>query len=402
MDNHQSQRTTMRDVVIVGAGVAGSSLATVLSQLGWDVLLLERSHFPRHKVCGEFLSPESQASLKAMGLYDIVRALAPTMMHRARFVSKHGTEVSFALPGTAWGISRFALDTILATSANRAGATVYTGVTVTEVREQPDASGYAVECRTPEGTSVVHARVAVVACGRHPLPGLRGGATPAHKRSRPLYAGFKAHYEGVSMPSQVEIYLYDGGYTGVDVIEHGRVNVCVMIRRDAFERRGATIASMLDTSMGWNAALQERMAGGRLISQTAVAVAAVDLGQPAQPWGPAARVGDAVAVIPPFTGDGMAMALRGVEVSAPLIHAFLRGRISREAWQHAHCTTWHREFDRPLWIARKIHQGLGMARFPDLLFRVGALMPMIGTEMVRATRTPIRPLDRVTSLTSLP
>ncbi|CAA9373825.1 MAG: hypothetical protein AVDCRST_MAG93-8642, partial [uncultured Chloroflexia bacterium] len=66
------------DMVIVGAGLAGSSLATALARGGWKVVLLEQGDFPRHKVCGEFLSPESQASLEALGLDRTVAALDPS------------------------------------------------------------------------------------------------------------------------------------------------------------------------------------------------------------------------------------------------------------------------------------------------------------------------------------
>ncbi len=107
------QAGSMRDVVIVGAGLAGSGLATVLSNLGWDVLLVERRQLPQHKVCGEFLSPESQASLHALGMYNSVAELAPSRMDQAVLVSRLGRSVQVALPGDAWGVSRFTLDAAL-------------------------------------------------------------------------------------------------------------------------------------------------------------------------------------------------------------------------------------------------------------------------------------------------
>src|SRR5690349_22682761 len=100
----------MHDLVIIGAGVAGSSLAAALASRGWDVVLLERRQLPHHKVCGEFLSPESQASLRTLGLYDTVAALGPSAMTRARLFSPRGFHLQVELPGVAWGVSRFALD----------------------------------------------------------------------------------------------------------------------------------------------------------------------------------------------------------------------------------------------------------------------------------------------------
>jgi flavin-dependent dehydrogenase len=65
------------DAIIVGAGPAGSTLATSLAEQGWYVLVVERDFLPRHKVCGEFLSPEAQKTLRALGLYEVITALDP-------------------------------------------------------------------------------------------------------------------------------------------------------------------------------------------------------------------------------------------------------------------------------------------------------------------------------------
>src|SRR5215470_11350393 len=124
----------MHDVVIIGAGVAGSSLAAALAARGTDVVLLERRSFPHHKVCGEFLSPESQASLRALGLYDTVAALNPAPMTQARLFSRRGVHLQVGLPGVAWGVSRFMLDPALAYAAVRVGAQLREGVTATAVQ----------------------------------------------------------------------------------------------------------------------------------------------------------------------------------------------------------------------------------------------------------------------------
>ena len=104
----------MHDVVIVGAGPAGSAAAAALAQRGWDVLLLERDHFPRHKVCGEFLSPEAQATLQALDLATAVAAGQPVALTHATVTTQRGQTVRMTLPGPAWGVSRFVMDAALA------------------------------------------------------------------------------------------------------------------------------------------------------------------------------------------------------------------------------------------------------------------------------------------------
>ena len=110
------------DVAVVGAGPAGGSAASALATAGWRVALIERKDLPHHKVCGEFLSPEAQATLRALGLYETLAALAPTPLTGATLTSRRGATLTMNLPGTAWGLSRYAMDVTLANAAVARGA----------------------------------------------------------------------------------------------------------------------------------------------------------------------------------------------------------------------------------------------------------------------------------------
>jgi flavin-dependent dehydrogenase len=384
----------IRDVVIVGAGLAGSSLATVLSNLGWDVLLLERRHLPQHKVCGEFLSPESQASLWALGLYDTVAALGPSQMSHALLVSARGRSLQVALPGEAWGISRFGLDAALADAARDAGAELQTGVTVTELIES--GGSYRVELQSGQDRSVVQARAVVAGCGRHPVPNLRPTSAKAH--SRQTFVGVKCHYQDVIMPPQVELFLFRGGYAGLAPIEDGRFNLCLLVTREIFARAGGTVRSMLDAAARWNPELGHRLVGARPLHETEIAVAPVDTGQPGVPWDTTARVGDAAVMIPPLCGDGQAMALRSAELCAPLIHDFLQRRLSVGGLKVAYEAAWHHEFDRRIHIGRHLQTLLGMRGVSDALLGIGSLFPRLASQLMLATRGQPRSLRSVSQI----
>ncbi len=377
------------DIVIIGAGVAGSSLATVLAGHGWDVLLLERRQLPQHKVCGEFLSPESQASLRAMSLYDTVVALGPRPITHARLIAPSGVRVRVELPGTAWGVSRLALDFALAQAAEHAGAQVRLGVTATAV--QTSAAPYRITLRSASGQpALVQARAVVVACGRHPLPGLRPDRAEA--RARPTYVGVKCHYAGVTLPPEVRLYLFGGGYAGLAPIEGGRTNVCMLVTREAFTRAGSSVAAMIEAAARANPVLGRDLTGGRALPESEVAVAPVDTGQPAVAWDRFARIGDAAVMIPPLCGDGMAMALRAAEVCAPLANDFLRGDRSLESWGAAYPAAWHHEFDRPVRMGRRLQALLGRPGLGSALLGLGAVLRPLPAWLVRATRGAQRPL----------
>ena len=373
----------MHDMVIVGAGVGGSSLAAALANRGWDVVLLERRQFPHHKVCGEFLSPESQASLRTLGLYDTVAALGPSKMIAARLFSRRGVQLCVKLPGLAWGVSRFALDAALARAAVQAGAQVREGTTATEVRMTQTGWEAAVRDARGEG-SIVSGRTIVAACGRHPLPGLRPAVPEA--RARPTHVGVKCHYEGLALPPEVRLYLFDGGYAGLCPIDGGHANVALLATQAVFARAGG-VRAMIDMAARLNPALGRDLVDGHALPESEVAVAPVDTGRAATAWDRFARLGDAAVMIPPLCGDGMAMALRAAELCAPLAHEFLCGERSLASWEASYRAAWHREFDRPIGLGRRLQSLLGMPGLGDALLGVGALLPPLSARLVRATRT---------------
>jgi len=369
------------DVIILGAGPAGSSIAHLLAGQGWDVLLIEQHHFPRHKVCGEFLSPEAQFSLRAMGLYQAVEALSPALIERARLVSPAGLAAAMALPGQAWGISRFALDASLAAAAQKSGAETQFGVTATRII--PIEKGYEVVLRSKSGATTLRARAVLAACGRHSGPGLPPQATSG----RTAHVGLKGHYEGVMMPPQVELFFFPGGYAGVGPIEGGRVNLCLLASPTVLARAGKGVSSMLAWVVKQNHKLARRLAGGRLLPGTEVAVAPVDTHRPAAPWAGLACLGDTAVMIPPLCGDGMAMALRSAELCAPLAHDFLAGRLLLAGWAAAYRAAWQAEFGQAVRLGRYLQTLLSAPILSEALLGLGRLFPPLAEVLVRATRS---------------
>lgn len=393
----------MHDIVVVGAGLAGSAVAAGLARLGRDVLLIERDQFPRHKVCGEFLSPESQASLYALGLYPAAAGLGPVPIHAARFVSPRGVALPIRLPATAWGLSRFALDAALAAAASKAGAELRNGTTVSALRRE--AGGYSLDLRTPQGQERIQARAAILACGRQILPGLR--SAPAVKQAarhsslithHSESVGVKCHYAGLEMPAQVEIYLFDGGYAGLNNVEGGRANLCLLVTREAFRRAGANVTDMIAAAAQANPALGRRLNGARALPESACAVGGVDTQRPALPWDGVARLGDAATMIPPLCGDGMAMALRAAELCVPLADDFLARRADLATWERRYRAAWHAEFDARLRAGRQVQAVLSAPWLADGLLAAGHLLPWVAERLAHATRGPLRDLTTLRPL----
>lgn len=375
----------MHDVVVVGAGPAGSTLAVALARQGWDVLLVERHDFPRHKVCGEFLSPEAQDTLRQLGLLQRLATLAPVSLSHVRLTTPAGSTLRTALPGQAWGLSRYAMDAALATAARQQGVTLWTGTTVTAW--QPRGHGYEVHLRGTGQPIVCTARAVIMACGRHTLAGLpprpaASGRLSGWRRC----VGVKAHYTGVRMPPQVELFLFSGGYVGINPIEGDRANVCMLIDYQGFVGAGKSVAEVLDAATAWNVAFARRLNGARLVPGTACAVAPVDTARRAEPWAGLACLGDTAAMMPPLCGDGLAMALRSTVLCTPLADAFLRGQLTLAGWEQAYTSAWQREFRQQLRLGRWLQNLLGRRGVRDGLIGLGQRLPAVADYLVQATR----------------
>lgn len=271
----------MKAVTIAGGGLSGLSLGLALRKAGVPVEICEAGSYPRHRVCGEFISGVSEETLRALG---VDGALADAWRHRRVTWCREGRELMRAeLPVPALGISRWTLDERLRAGFVAAGGVMKCGERISrEARE-----GW------------------VWAAGRIP--------------TRSAWVGLKCHFKGLDLDGGLEMHLGSNGYVGLTPVEDGRVNVCGLFRVDRrISARG--VEWLLDyLEAGGNWALAGRLRRAEADGASFSGVAGFQLGMQAAEEGLCA-VGDAWGMIPPFTGNGMSMAFEGAELAVqPLV-----------------------------------------------------------------------------------
>jgi flavin-dependent dehydrogenase len=245
----------MRPLVIRGGGLAGTSAALAALQRGAAVHLIEKSRFPRHKVCGEFLSAEALPLLEKLG----VRLPESALIRRVRLCFERA-EKQFALPEQAAGISRYLLDRCLLEAAADRGAMV-----------------------SSEGPSPD-----ILAHGRQ-LPSVRGQRA----------FGFKAHFRGPS-DDYVSLFFLPDGYVGVNPVEGGITNVCGILPEEWLRD--------LDARLRGFRPLAERLEGMEQVFPW-LRVGPLVYRANWDQTGPI-RAGDALNFVDPFSGSGMLTAIR--------------------------------------------------------------------------------------------
>jgi flavin-dependent dehydrogenase len=265
----------MPGILVVGGGPAGGAAALAALAEGVSVRVLERSRHPKHKVCGEFLSPEAILLLDRLGAGKDLAELKPACIRKCRL--HFGLrEKSWNLAEPALGLSRFELDKLLLEKAAAMGATVSHG-----------------ECGVPDPPEAGSGRI-VLASGR------KGVASGPDR----LF-GFKAHYEG-PVDDAVELFFARHGYVGVSPVENGWTNVCGIAPASALRRYGFDI----DQYVAESDPLSERLRPLRRRMRWLIA-GPLCLSTIPHP-GRNERVypaGDALGFIDPFTGSGILNAL---------------------------------------------------------------------------------------------
>jgi len=300
------------DVIVVGGGPAGSAAAAWLADAGARVVLVERTAGAHDKVCGEFVGADALALLHDLGVDPAGLGAVP--VERLRLL--HGARTAEApLPFPAASLSRRILDEHLLDIARDRGATVRRGVAVRAAETGPGGVRVALADQ-----SVLTAGALFLATGKHDLRG--HGRGPGVQNG---LIGFKMHLElpaaqAAVLERAVELMLFDGGYAGLQPVGGGLANLCLLVTRRAYAAAGGSWPRLLERLA--DGAWAERLAGARPCWPRPLSVYGLPYGYVAgAEAGPLFRLGDQMAVIPSFAGDGIAIALRSARMAVDALMA---------------------------------------------------------------------------------
>lgn len=305
------------DVLVVGAGPAGSIAAVALARAGVRVRLIDRESFPRDKLCGDTLNPGAASLLDRLGLGNAVRARAAEIT--GMLVSGPGAAaVACDYPDGLRGLAilRRSLDLTLLNAAIGAGADFTPGVhAIGPLIARDGTTVVGVRLRRAGGESVCRARVVIAADGRHSKLAFPLGL--ARFASAPKRWAFGTYYDGVEgLTTHGEMHIEPRGYTGVAPLPDGLANVCVVCDRRDFSLGGpAGPENVVTAAIARNPVLRGRFRRARRVRPVSVlgplAVDAIAAGCPGL-----LLAGDAAGFVDPMTGDGLRFAIRGGELAA--------------------------------------------------------------------------------------
>jgi geranylgeranyl reductase family protein len=313
-------RREAREVVVVGAGPAGSATAARLASAGHDVLLLDRADFPRRKPCAECVNPAGVEALHRLGAWDAVAAAGHAWLDGWRIAPLGGGGFDGSFPDAVRGIAipRETLDDVLLRHAASRGAEVRTGVRVVDLLRDAAGAIAGVRVQGDDGEREIAARLVVGADGLRSVVLRRLGLLRRRPKLRKLaLTAHVAGFEGVAGRGEVHV-SGRGACLGIAPVGGGLSNVTVVVPG---ERSGEVSG---DADGYFDAALERYGFGGLSRVDEVLATGPFDCPVRSAVADGALLVGDAAGYYDPFTGQGIFRALRGGELAADAAGAALR------------------------------------------------------------------------------
>ncbi|HEY7617945.1 MAG TPA: FAD-dependent oxidoreductase [Terriglobales bacterium] len=340
----------MYHLIVIGGGPAGTAAAITAARRGARTLLLERGSFPRHKVCGEFVSAESLDLLAELLVPRFASLLRDALRIAAARLFLDGRILCTPIDPPAASIARLDLDAALFESAVASGVEARPQMIVQSV------SGTGPFQIVVSGEKLA-SRAVIDATGRWSN---LNSTRPDGRKSRQKWLGIKAHFAEPAPAPSVDLYFFDGGYCGVQPVQVSgkgphlqRVNACAMVRAD--------VATSLPEIFALHPVLAARSRAWQPLSDP-VATSPLVFHQPQPVHQGVLMAGDAAAFVDPFVGDGISLALRSGSLAAECLIPCMQRAITLNTAASLYSQAYEARFASVLRTSSRIRRMLRLPR----------------------------------------
>jgi flavin-dependent dehydrogenase len=331
-------------ITIVGGGLGGLMLGILLRRQDLPVTLWEAGQYPRHRVCGEFISGRGAPLLRQAGIFAGLDCVESRVV---RFFANGRSTPGQLLREPAVSISRWNLDQRLAEMFVNCGGDLRAGSRWTGPLVQPGL---------------------VRATGRRPAQG------------RTRFTGIKVHAQNVQLTADLELHFGEAGYAGRARLPGGETNICGLFRS------GASVTGARDDPARFFAETLGMEWTGQVSTGSFCSVAAVETAGRQWESTEEFRLGDSMAVIPPLTGNGMSLAIESAFLAAPHLSSYSTEELD---WREALAAFSHdceKSFGRRLRISSFLQKALMHARGASFFLSCLKTMPALTGVLFRLTR----------------
>ena len=363
------------EVLIIGGGLAGLTAAIHMSKIGLQVTVIEKNEFPKHKVCGEYISNEVLTYLNWLNLN--IADLNPANITKLEFSITSGKTVKSVLPLGGFGISRFALDEYLYKKALKNGCEILQDNVENIVFKN---NQFIV---TTTNNHILKSKIVIGAFGKRSNLDQKMNRDFINKKSH--WLAVKAHYSGDFPNDLVGLHNFKGGYCGVSKVENNSINICYLADYKTF-KQFKNIEEYQKNVVFENPHLKLIFEKSSLLFEKPLTISQISFKKKQAVENHILMIGDTAGLIHPLCGNGMAMAIHSAKIASELVCKFYINEIkSRKELEEKYINEWNVNFRERLKMGRFLSNLLQKQKLSAVLMRLLIIFPFLLPKIIKKT-----------------
>lgn len=363
------------DIIIVGGGLAGLCNAIHLSKFGKKVLLIEKNDYPKHKVCGEYISNEVLPYLAFLDINPF--DFGAVKIDNFQLSTTNNKLISATLPLGGFGISRYTLDYELSKKAKENGVIILQD-SVLNIDFKDDV--FTIETKE---NNAFNSRICIGAFGKRSLLDVKMERDFIQKKSP--YLGVKIHVKGKFPSDLVALHNFKGGYCGVSKVENDAINLCYITNFSSF-KKFKNIDDFQENVVFKNHFLKQLFKHSNPLFDEPLSISQISFETKKPVENHIMMCGDAAGMIHPLCGNGMSMAIQSAQIASKLILNYLEQKIStREALEKEYLSQWNRQFKWRLKAGHFIAMLFRQEKIANILLQILRRMPFLLPIIIKQT-----------------
>lgn len=360
------------DVIIAGGGLSGLTSSLILSE-NFKVLLIDTDEYPRHKLCGEYLSNEVFDVLTDLGVspYD----LGAVSINQLDYTFNH-KKLSCILPLGGIGISRYTLDQALFNQFQKEENATFLQGKVTAVTQNNDQ--FTITC----GDETFTSKQFIMATGKRSL--LDKKLERSFIKTKSPWLAVKMHYDYDMPDDLVGLHTFDGGYAGISKVENNKVNLCYLATYDSF-KEFKDVDLFNKEVLSENTSLKHFFDHATACWEKPITISQISFDQKQPVENNIIMVGDTAGLIHPLCGNGMAMAIHSAVLASKAITPFLENKINRHSALVNYSKQWNHHFKSRLKMGRWLQTILLNPNYTRIAYRLLGWFPWMLPIIIKRT-----------------
>ena len=363
------------DVIIIGGGLAGLTNAIHLSKFKHRVLLIEKNSYPKHKVCGEYISNEVLPYLNSLGIDPIKEGAK--IISKVQVSTTNNNLINGDLPLGGFGMSRYFLDSLLLKKAQSNGAKVLKSSVNSIVFNK---GVFTVETKD---SKYFQSKVTIGAFGKRSELDLKMNRKFIKKKSP--FLAVKIHVKGDFPDDLIALHNFEGGYCGVSKVEDNSINLCYITKYNSFKRH-KNIKDFQENVLFKNKYLKKIFEESSSVFRKPLTISQISFEKKRPVENHIIMCGDSAGMIHPLCGNGMGMAIVSAKLASIRIIQFLNGEIkTREDLENQYFKDWNKEFKIRLKAGHIIARLFRSQTVSQIFYSILKVIPSLLTKMIQFT-----------------